>query len=232
MTSSPETASSIRSTILSLLKTAGSLTITQMAETIGVSYEAVRNQIVQLKKEGWIAQYLERDPSGAAGRPTSSYQLTQAGENRFPKHYDTLAVDLVDAVATRLGMKEARDVLAEVAETRVQRWEPLLRGKTLDERLALLTTIYGDDDIYMSVETHDGETHLVERNCPYLNVALQRPLLCSVTVSVLTRLLGVRVVREKRFQSGDGCCAFRILRDQPCSPAGFELEAEAAQPAP
>jgi predicted ArsR family transcriptional regulator len=224
MVSNPESASHIRSTILSLLKTSGRLTIARLAEAVGVSYEAVRSQIVQLKKEGWIAQHLERDPSAAAGRPTSSYQLTQAGENRFPKHYDTLAIDLVDAVATRLGMKEARDVLAEVAETRVQRWEPLLRGKTLDERLALLTHIYGEDDPYMSVETRGDETRLVERNCPYLNVALQRPLLCSVTVSVLTRLLGVRVVREKRFQAGDGCCAFRILKDQPCTPTSFELE--------
>lgn len=226
MTSFSETTFSIRSTILSLLKTSGSLTIARLAEAIGVSYEAVRSQIVQLKKEGWIAQHLERDPS-AAGRPTSSYQLTQEGENRFPKHYDTLAADLVDAVATRLGMKETRDVLAEVAETRVQRWEPLLRGKTLEERLALLTRIYGEDDPYMSVETSGDEIRLVERNCPYLNVALQRPLLCSVTVSVLTRLLGVRVVREKRFQAGDGCCVFRILRDQPSTSTGFELESTA-----
>ncbi|PKO84952.1 MAG: DNA-binding protein [Betaproteobacteria bacterium HGW-Betaproteobacteria-11] len=223
MISSPETASSIRSTILALLKTSGRLTIARLAETIGVSYEAVRSQIVQLKKEGWIAQHLERDLA-AAGRPRSLYRLTQVGENRFPKHYDTLAVDLVDAMATRLGPEQARNVLAEVAETQLQRWEPRLRGKSLDERLALLTTFYGDNDPYMSVETRDGETYLMERNCPYLNVALRRPLLCSVTVSVLTRLLGVRVVREKRFQNGDGCCAFRILADQPCTPAGFELE--------
>lgn len=227
----PHPLTDIRSTILSLLKSRKAASIATLAEAVGVSYEAVRNQIVQLKKEGWITQHLERDPPGAAGRPTSSYQLTQAGENRFPKHYDTLVVNLLDAVATRLGAEDTLNVLAEVAETRIRHWEPLLRDKTLEERLTLLTNLYGDEDPYMAIDTSDGELRLIERNCPYLNVALQRPLLCSVTVSVLARLLEVRVVREKRFQSGDGCCAFRILRDQPCSPAGFELEAEATQPA-
>lgn len=223
MTFLSSTATSIRSTILALLKTSGRQTIAHLAETIGVSYEAVRSQVVQLKKEGWIVQQLERDLA-ATGRPCSAYQLTPAGEHYFPKHYDTLAIDLLDAVATRLGIEQTRAILAEVAETQLQHWEPRLRGKSLDERLALLTTFYGEDDPYMRLETRDGETRLIERNCPYLNVALRRPLLCSVTVSVLTRLLGVRVVREKRFQNGDGCCAFRILADQPCTPAGFELE--------
>lgn len=220
----PHPLTDIRSTILSLLKSRKATSIAALAEAVGVSYEAVRSQIVQLKKEGWVAQHLERAPTGTTGRPTSLYRLTQAGENRFPKHYDTLVVNLIDAVAARLGADDARNVLAEVAETRIRHWEPLLRDKTLEERLALLTNLYGEDDPYMSIDTRDGELRLTERNCPYLNVALQRPLLCSVTVSVLTRLLGVQVVREKRFQDGDGCCVFRVLRNQPCTHTGFELE--------
>lgn len=220
----PNPLTDIRSTLLSLLKAHKTASIATLAEAVGISYEAVRSQIVQLKKEGWVAQQLDRTSPGASGRPTSLYRLTQAGENRFPKHYDTLVVHLIDAVASRLGPEDARNVLAEVAETRIRHWEPLLRGKTLDQRLALLTSIYGEDDPYMSIETSGDEVRLVERNCPYLNVALQRPMLCSVTVSILTRLLGVQVVREKRFQTGDGCCTFRILKDQPSTLAGFELE--------
>jgi hypothetical protein len=35
-----------------------------------------------------------------------------------------------------------------------------------------------------------------------------------VTVSLLSRLLGVDVYREQRFQSGDGRCTFRVLADR------------------
>jgi len=38
--------------------------------------------------------------------------------------------------------------------------------------------------------------------------------MCSVTASTITRLLGVHVASEKRFQDGDGRCNFRILADQ------------------
>ena len=56
---------------------------------------------------------------------------------------------------------------------------------------------------------------VIERNCPYLNAAMKRPALCSVTVNSLTRLLGVRVDREERFQNGDGRCVFRVYADEP-----------------
>ncbi|NIW79804.1 MAG: hypothetical protein GWN16_10240 [Calditrichae bacterium] len=40
-------------------------------------------------------------------------------------------------------------------------------------------------------------------------------MLCRVTVMTLSRLLGVRLRREKKFQDGDRCCAFRVLTDRP-----------------
>ena len=67
----------------------------------------------------------------------------------------------------------------------------------------------------MEVEEDADGLRLIEHNCPFLNVAQHHPALCSVTINTLSRLLGVRVVREERFQTGNGLCAFRILADQP-----------------
>ena len=55
---------------------------------------------------------------------------------------------------------------------------------------------------------------------------MQRPALCSTTVSTLTRLLGVRVVRRRKFQAGDGCCAFEVLLNEPIDPGEFRFEFE------
>ncbi|HET7705654.1 MAG TPA: hypothetical protein VFM36_06195, partial [Thermoanaerobaculia bacterium] len=65
---------------------------------------------------------------------------------------------------------------------------------------------------------------LVELNCPFLNVAMQHPALCSTSVNMMTRVLGRRVVREKRFQDGDGMCVFRVYTDEPVSTNAFERE--------
>ena len=56
---------------------------------------------------------------------------------------------------------------------------------------------------------------------------MNRPMLCSVSVNSLQRLLGVRVEREEKFQSGDGRCVFHVFKEEPVEEnAEFQLESE------
>jgi predicted ArsR family transcriptional regulator len=75
----------------------------------------------------------------------------------------------------------------------------------------------------MELREDGGDLLLIEKNCPYLEVALKRPALCSVSVNVLARLLNAQVVREERFQEGHRRCVFRIKRGTR-GPKGFRLE--------
>ncbi len=95
------------------------------------------------------------------------------------------------------------------------------------QRMQLLRGIYFDNDPYIKVDRDDDGAMLVEHNCPYLNIALEEPRLCSVTLSTLQRLLGVKVERSERFQQGDGRCVFRIREDQPVA-EDFRFEWEPA----
>ena len=73
---------------------------------------------------------------------------------------------------------------------------------------------------------HSGGFYLVERNCPYYNTAMRRPILCNVSINALTRLLGVRVERDERFQNGDGRCVFHVHADQPIDASAWEFHIE------
>ena len=55
---------------------------------------------------------------------------------------------------------------------------------------------------------------------------MRRPILCNVSINALTRLLGVRVNREQRFQNGDGRCVFHVHADQPIDAAAWEFQIE------
>jgi predicted ArsR family transcriptional regulator len=55
---------------------------------------------------------------------------------------------------------------------------------------------------------------------------MRRPALCSISVNAITRVLGYRVVRDEKFQNGDGRCVFRVLEDQPIDPASWEFRLE------
>jgi predicted ArsR family transcriptional regulator len=186
----------------------------------------VRQQIAALLAEGWVARSDAAAASGRVGRPETGYRLTEAGEHLFPKRYDELASALVGAVAETLGPQALRKVLEALTDARVKTWASRLADVPLAGRVEALAGIYEEGDGFMDVRRVPGGWELVERNCPYLNVALERPALCSTTVSALSRLLGREVVRQERFQDGDGRCVFGGSARRPPRTVGFAPEPE------
>lgn len=216
-----------RRAIVTALKQNGPLTIAQLAAPLGLTGEAVRQQLLQLQREGWIESIVDHETvRGRTGRPATVYRLTEAGEHLFPKNYDALSIAMIDAVADELGMDAAVRVLEHVSDARVSQLAPALEGKTLAEKLEMLKSWYLEDDPYMHHERDGEDFRLIERNCPFYNTAMRRPALCSVSVNALTRLLGVRVTREEKFQNGDGRCVFRAHANEPVDAAAWEFRLE------
>lgn len=216
----------MRRAILLYLKQDGPTTMSKLASRLKVTKEAVRQQLALLHKEGWLQKEVLREAKARSGRPTVRYMLTTAGDHVFPKAYDALAVELLETVGRQLGPDALRQLLSAFTENRVKKWQSLLEGKTLPEKLKALKELYLSKDPFTSVEEVPGGYRLVENNCPFLNVATQQPALCSVTVSMLTRLLGVQVVREERFQSGNGRCVFHVFADKPVNPKNSRFQWE------
>jgi len=202
-----------RRTILQALKRAGSASAGSLAAELSLTREATRQQLLLLQQQGLIANRSQNQPG--AGRPSLLFFLTENGEQLFPKNYDQLALLLLDTISEELGDAQLNKLMAAISERQVAQWQQQLHSLSIKDKLLALKDIYFANDPYTQVLEDKSGLWLIEQNCPYLNLAMQRPSLCSITVSTLTRLLGVKVKREKRFQDGDGQCAFRILKDQP-----------------
>ncbi len=214
--------------VLEALKRSGALTIRELAAQLHISYEAVRQQLRELGQAGWVTADpapLAAAPGRRRGPASRQYRLSAAAEHLFPKQYDELSVELVQRALEEFGGAGVVAMLARMTQARVARWAPRLRGLGVKERLKALSALYGDRDAWMQVQWRDGAPALIERNCPFLNVATAHPAICSVSVNTLSQLLGCKVVREQRFQAGDGRCVFRVRLDEP-RPAGaaFALE--------
>ncbi len=211
--------------MLLYMRERGGATIAELAVHSHISDEGARQHLLRMERKGWIRRRETRSTGGRAGRPAAVYEVSPSGEAFFPKRYDELSLALADILAdpnNRGGLTEA---LERITNAWVEKWAPRLEGKPLEERLALLKDYYIQNDPFIAVE-RNGHVSLVEHNCPFLNVAMQRPVLCNITVNALTRLLGFRVRRHRTFQAGDGCCEFRVLTDQPVDAARepFTLE--------
>ncbi len=208
--------------IMLYVKHHGGATIAELAAHLGISDEGTRQHLIRLERKEWVKRVENRDSGGRSGRPASVYVIGESGERFFPKQYDELSTALIDTVRDLYGDPALKAMLARIVEAKVGAWAPRLAGKSLEQRLELLTEYYAADGAF-SVVARNGHRAIVERNCPYLNVALQRPALCSTTVNALTRLLGFQVRRSKKFQNGDGCCEFEVMTDRPAQ-GGFEFE--------
>jgi predicted ArsR family transcriptional regulator len=210
------------------LKRQGPSTIAQLAAELQLTGEAVRQQLLQLQREGWIEAKITRAlERGRTGRPATSYCLTEAGDHLFPKHYDALNVAMIDAVSEELGADALKRVLERISNDKVAITEPAIRSLPLPARMQALKDWYLKDDPHMSLEQVEDGFRLIERNCPFINTAMNRPALCSVSVNALTKVLGVRVAREEKFQNGDGRCVFRVYANEPVDASkAFTLESE------
>lgn len=138
-----------------------------------------------------------------SGRPAIEYCLAPLADDLFPKSYAQLAVTLFDELS------DAEDILARITDARVNG----LRKSNVEA----LRSIDRADDPFIELEKSERGYRLIERNCPYLQFAIERPLLCSTSVSALRRLTKAEVVREERFQDSDGRCVFHIYTDAPLS---------------
>jgi predicted ArsR family transcriptional regulator len=216
-----------RRAILVTLKREGPSTIAQLAEQLQLTGEAVRQQLLQLQREGWLeARVTRTNDRGRTGRPATSYSLTEAGDHLFPKHYDALTIAMMDAVAAELGPDALKRVLEKISNGKVGLAQSALLPLNLSARMQALKDWYLKDDPHMAVEQVENGYRLIERNCPFINTAMNRPSLCSVSVHALTKLLGFRVAREEKFQNGDGRCVFRVYADEPVDTTAMEFRLE------
>jgi predicted ArsR family transcriptional regulator len=220
-----------RAAIFRVLKTEGFSSIPRIAAILGVSHEAARKQVADLQRRGWIDT--DCGPEEAArrvptpGRRPVRYCLTPAGDHFFPKRYPELMIGLLESIASEGDDRGVTAVLARITDERVAELEPNMASLSLKRKMDRLRSIYSEEDPFTDVQRRGADYVLVERNCPYLNVALERPEICSTTVSALRRLTGCEVVRERRFQDGDARCEF-LVRTADASPEKkqprFEME--------
>ena len=203
-----------RREILRALKVLGEATIPELAARLRLVHESIRKQVLDMQRRGWITSRCEaQDDSESAlmtGRPPVEYCLTSAGDHFFPKDYDGLFLQMLEALKDTHGEDAVVEIAATLTDDRVARLQDRSKGSSLQDKVEELRAIYREDDAFIKVEPRGADLVVIEKCCPYLNIALEHPLICSTTVSTLRRVLGYEVVRERRFQDGDQRCEFHV----------------------
>lgn len=204
--------------VLDLLKTRGALCAAQLSESLDMTEQGVRRHLARLSEEGLISAQIEK-PLGR-GRPQQVYTLTEQGEARFPKTYQTLCIALLEQMEAEFGEGTVRQILfgrAQVVTDRLAgRWPAQLSP---EDRLARLTEEFraaGHDSVIERGQ-EEGTFYLLHQNCPYLTVAQEFGDICQAEQQVIANLLGLdadvrssNLCCEGRIVTGDCCCRYHI----------------------
>ncbi|WP_297106175.1 metalloregulator ArsR/SmtB family transcription factor [uncultured Devosia sp.] len=193
------------------LKMHGALSAAALGEMLGITSEAVRQQLLRLADENLVEA---RSASGGVGRPTQLWSLAPAAQARFPDTHAALTVQLLDIVRTRLGEDTLNAIIAaRESDTREAYMAAMEPADDLRARVAALADQRSREG-YMAAWTEqpDGSVLLVENHCPICAAATACQGFCRAELDVFRSVLGpdVSVERLEHIVSGGRRCTYSI----------------------
>lgn len=198
---------STRGRIVTLLRRA-SLTVDQIARTLGLTGNAVRAHLATLERDGVLDQQVLR--SGGVGKPAFTYRISREAEPLFSSAYAPVLTRLLDELSERLSPDELETVMRAVghglaAGHRVSSGSAHDRAQAAADALNELGAI-------AEVEDQDGTLRVRGYACP-LSVAVHRhPAMCMAVETLLGDLTGTPV-REHCDRSENAKCCFELVRE-------------------
>lgn len=198
---------STRRQILTLLRTQGAQTALQLADQLKVTSMGIRRHLTLLERDELVHVETVRR---AVGRPTFLYALTEQGRETFPKSYDVLALQLLDALRISEGDARVSRIFAGRMDELYRQFSPRMNGKNLAERVAELAQIQAESGYMAQWERVPGGYLLREQNCAIYRVACRFQAACHFEIELFRRLLETDIERVEHQVSGALACTYFI----------------------
>ena len=190
--------------------------IHRICAALGVTATAVRQRIERLQELGLIERRLVK---AKRGRPYHIYATTSAGFQQLGDLYHVLAPLLWQAIQKIENEDDRRNLLAQIRDGLVKRYEHKITAENLPERMQQLSTALKDDGFDMecrihAVEESDGSNQdlpvLSTSSCLFREIAYADNLICELERSVFAMLVDADICLKQRCVDGNNCCEFQV----------------------
>ncbi len=197
----------LRGDILLELKRSQPRTAKELAETHGVTTNAVRRHLKELEAEHLVEFVRSQKGRGA---PTFSYRLTAPGEALFPRRYEEQLTDVLTYLERRGGRQEIRKFFDEQFRHQADELMESLPDATLEDRVQAVVGLLQKQG-FMAEWSVEGDTlRIAEHNCAVQAVAEKYPELCEAEVEFLRDFLKTDVQRAAYIPSGCNACEYAV----------------------
>lgn len=198
--------------VLEVLKRHGEVTPDELAVALEISSSAVRQHLAALRTAGLVVSHKDH---GHAGRPAERFRATTLAEPLFANTDDRLPIELLEHMEA-----EEPELIGRVFDRRrrqmVDDAENRLAGRTVDERVAILTELLDEQGYLADFEAVTaGHFRINLHNCAIWAVANRYPQACAAELDYLRALIPeASVQRVTHKTNGAHTCAYDIRFDR------------------
>ncbi|MBM4422833.1 MAG: ArsR family transcriptional regulator [Chloroflexi bacterium] len=199
--------SATREEILGYIRRKGTASVSELAETTGVTPVSIRHHLSALQADGLISS---AESHSGVGRPKLLYSLTQAALERFPTKYLRLTDRLLDEMKSAMPAEMIDRMFAAIAQDIATDHASKFEGKPLDDKLGLLVEVLGEEGFMAAWNKVGDAYHLTEYSCPYFVIGQRHPEVCTIDQTLISKVLDRPVEKTTCLLNGDQRCVFII----------------------
>ncbi len=193
--------------LLDLIRIAGPLSVTELADAMEVTATAVRQRLTRLMGQSMI----EREAIRAGrGRPKHRYSLTDKGLRQTGSNFTDLALALWREIRAAGDENLGRDVLRRISRALASGYAAQIQGSTPAERLQSLAELLNQRRLPVTIgSTRDNQSTLTAHACPYPNLAEEDQSICQMEKMMFSELIGSELELTQCRLNGGGDCRFQ-----------------------
>jgi len=182
-------------------------TITELAESVGINPISVRHHLSNLQVEGLVSSDEERH---GVGRPRLVYKLTEAGMEKFPTRYLRLTTRLLAQMKESMPAPVVAKLFSQLAEDLADEYADQVRGLSMEERLEVVKGLLAEEGFTVEWEKQGDEYRIHEISCPYYQIGVNHPEVCTVDQALISRMLALPAEKVQCVLSGSAHCTYVV----------------------
>ncbi len=179
-----------RGQLVALLRRS-SRTVEELARALDLTDNGVRAHLAVLERDRVVRQRGSVRRGSGGGKPAFVYELTPEAEDLFPKAYEPVLSELLDALAERLGPEESEALLRSVGRRMAEGHTPPTDGTRA--RLEAAVDVLNELGGLAELEESEGALVIRGYSCPLAAVTPGHPEVCRLAETLITELVGVPV---------------------------------------
>ena len=184
------------------------MSINELSKEMQLTLMAIRQHLLLLEHKGLVKHVAK---GKKVGRPTFYYELTERGENLFPKVYDTFMMDAFEVIEKNMGQKKIKNIL-KWRQAMVQKMaeKALSKKKTLEDRIYGLKDFLEFEGHMLEVVNTDSYYTLKIFSCGLSKIAAKYNDICSFEWNMIESLLGEGIKLKGNLSQDKYHCTFMV----------------------